>query len=117
MWVADDGSTLELGGIAHMIWRASKKEFGKAFGTHQFRYELATALAEADPDNSGLAAAVLGDFLRGRGAVRHSATQPAGGPAHQPQPRGRPRANAAAGAAGLWDQRTLTECRRFGASM
>lgn len=63
MWVADDGSTLELGGIAHMIWRASKKEFGKAFGTHQFRYELATALAEADPDNSGLAAAVLGDSL------------------------------------------------------
>jgi integrase len=43
-----------------MIRRASMAEFGEAFGTHRFRHELASALAEADPDNPGVAAAVLG---------------------------------------------------------
>jgi hypothetical protein len=60
MWVATNGSPLGLRGIEGLVRRASAKEWGKAFGTHRFRHELCSALAEADSENPGLPAAVLG---------------------------------------------------------
>jgi integrase len=60
MWVGSQGQPLTLAAIASMIGRLSSAELGGRFGAHQFRRELATGLAEAEPHNPGLAAAILG---------------------------------------------------------
>ncbi len=60
MWVGGDGTPLKPRGIEGMIRRAWAKDWNKVCGTHQFRHELASALAEADPDTPGMSAAVLG---------------------------------------------------------
>jgi hypothetical protein len=60
LWVIEQGAPLQDIGIAQMIARRSLARFGQAFGPHRFRHSLATTLAEEDPDNPGLAAALLG---------------------------------------------------------
>jgi integrase len=60
MWVGSDGTPLKLRGIEGMVRRAWETKWGKICGTHQFRHELASALAEADPDTPGMGAAMLG---------------------------------------------------------
>jgi site-specific recombinase XerC len=60
MWIGEEGQQLKLRGIEGIIRRLTQQHFGRPIGPHQSRHELATALAEADPDNPGLAAAVLG---------------------------------------------------------
>ena len=59
-WVGQNGKALAQAGISGALRRAGESAYGKAIGTHQFRHELASALAEQDPDNPGLAAAILG---------------------------------------------------------
>jgi site-specific recombinase XerD len=58
-WVNREGNKLQDIGIAGMVRRMAKARFGMVFGPHRFRHSLATTAARADPDNPGLAAAVL----------------------------------------------------------
>jgi hypothetical protein len=59
LWVAQSGGPLTLKGLSERIFVLSRKEFGYAFGPHAFRHAVSTMLAEHDPSNTGLAAAVL----------------------------------------------------------
>jgi len=60
MWVGQGGKPLEQVGIEGMVRRQTRTAFGASFGPHQCRHELASALADAEPANPGLAAAALG---------------------------------------------------------
>jgi integrase len=64
VWGNGDGGAFTYRSLQTMIWRQTKaevrKKFAEAFGPHRFRHAFATALAEADPTNPGLAAVVLG---------------------------------------------------------
>lgn len=60
LWVIEQHAPFKDIGIAKMIERRSLQRFGHAFGPHRFRHYLATTLAEEDPKNPGLAAALLG---------------------------------------------------------
>ena len=59
MWVGQSGAPLDAVGIDVMFRRQTEITFGRSFGTHQCRHELASALADAQPDNPGLGAAML----------------------------------------------------------
>lgn len=59
-----DGSRLEYRGIDKRIRWQSAKEFGKAFGTHTFRYAIGSTAPQVNPSEPGLAAAVLGISAR-----------------------------------------------------
>ena len=59
MWVGQGGAPLDAVGIDGMFRRQTKITFGRSFGTHQCRHELASALADAQPENPGLSAAIL----------------------------------------------------------
>ncbi|MDE2576290.1 MAG: hypothetical protein KGL55_13365 [Rhodospirillales bacterium] len=65
VWINELGRPLDACGIEVMVWRASGEEYdpARAFRPHHFRHELASSLAEKDPDNPGLAAAILGVSL------------------------------------------------------
>jgi site-specific recombinase XerD len=58
-WVAQSGAPLTMKGLTERIIVLSRKEFGYSFGPHAFRHAVSTMLAEHDPANPGLAAAVL----------------------------------------------------------
>jgi hypothetical protein len=60
VWGNGDGGEFTYRAIGTMIFRQSGREFGQSFGPHRFRDALATTLAEADHQNPGLAAVVLG---------------------------------------------------------
>ena len=60
LWVIEQRAPFKDIGIATMIERRSLQRFGFAFRPHRFRHYLATTLAEEDPKNPGLAAALLG---------------------------------------------------------
>ena len=60
-WVNQQGGRLGMPGIDSITRRGSETRHGKAHGTHQFRYDLATTAARLMPGNPGVAAAVMGD--------------------------------------------------------
>ena len=64
VWGNGDGGVFTYRSIQTMIFRRTQAEVGQKFdedfGPHRFRHAFATALAEADPTNPGLAAVVLG---------------------------------------------------------
>lgn len=60
-WVNRQGNRLAAIGIDGVIRRASKARFGLSYGTHSFRYALATAGMIANPSTPELVAAVLGN--------------------------------------------------------
>ena len=60
MWVCEGGKPFDLIGISAMFRRLTKAKFDRGTGPHQSRRELVSALADAEPDNSGLGAAILG---------------------------------------------------------
>jgi integrase len=65
VWVTHNGSGFEIAGIAKMIERRGGRNEVNITGPHLSRHALATSMAEADPENAGLVAAVLGisDFV------------------------------------------------------
>ncbi len=60
-WVGKQGRPLRAAGIERVIRRASKKEFGEAFGPHSFRYAMGTSAPMADPQNPAVASILLGN--------------------------------------------------------
>jgi Phage integrase family len=64
VWGNGDGGAYTYRSIQTMIFRQTQAEtgtkFDEDFGPHRFRHSFATALAEADPTNPGLAAVILG---------------------------------------------------------
>ena len=64
VWGNGDGGAYTYRSIQTMIFRQTQAEtgtkFAEAFGPHRFRHAFATALAETDPTNPGLAAVILG---------------------------------------------------------
>jgi integrase len=64
VWGNGDGGAFTYRSIQTMIVRQTRAEVGKKFreefGPHRFRHAFASALAEADPANPGLAAVILG---------------------------------------------------------
>jgi site-specific recombinase XerD len=64
LWGNGDGGAFTYRSIQTMINRQTQAQVGskftEAFGPHRFRHAFASALAEADPTNPGLAAVVLG---------------------------------------------------------
>ncbi len=63
-WVKQGGSALGAVALAHRVRWWSGRRFGSAFGPHRFRYAVGSAAAQADPENGGVAAAVLGISAR-----------------------------------------------------
>ncbi|NNM57536.1 hypothetical protein [Acidocella sp.] len=64
VWGNGDGGAFTYRSIQTMLFRRTQAKVGQkfdaAFGPHRFRHAFATALAEADPTNPGLAAVILG---------------------------------------------------------
>jgi integrase len=60
LWVGQSGRPLTLKGLGERVHVLSRKRFGYSFGPHAFRHAISTMLAEHEPQNPGLAAAVLG---------------------------------------------------------
>lgn len=60
MWVDKDGKPMTALQIRSMMRDRTERHFGKAFGTHTFRYSLITTSKLEDPDHPGIGAAVLG---------------------------------------------------------
>ncbi|HEY4040586.1 MAG TPA: tyrosine-type recombinase/integrase [Rhodopila sp.] len=60
LWVSMYGGKLTVQGVTTIVWRRSKRRFGRPFGPHRFRHAIGTCGPLRDPEYPGVAAAILG---------------------------------------------------------